>query len=94
MSHKYLLDLNEYIETRMTSLIGGAMEADVPSPERCQVEGRLAALREFQSLLCREFYPKLPKRIYRRLAASDCECSSSRRPECFPGTAAELTLRD
>jgi hypothetical protein len=77
MSHNYLLDLNQHIATRITTLTARSAKAGIPPEECCRIEGRLEVLKEFQSLLCRHYYPKLPKRLYRRLAVSACEAPAA-----------------
>ncbi len=73
MSHNYLLDLNRHIEARLTTLTAKSAKAGMPPEEYRHIEGRLEVLTQFRSLLCRQYYPKLPKRLYRRLAANFCE---------------------
>lgn len=73
MSHNYLLDLNQHIEARLTALTARSAKAGMTPEEYRRIEGRLEVLRQFRSLLCRHYYPKLPKRLYRRLAVSFCE---------------------
>ena len=77
MSHNYLLDLNQHIEARITALSERSAQEGMPPEEYRRIEGRLEVLKKFQSLLCRHYYPKLPKRLYRRLAASTCEAPAS-----------------
>ena len=77
MSHNYLLDLNQHIEARITTLSEQSAQAGMPLEEYHRIQGRLEVLKQFQSLLCRHYYPKLPKRLYRRLAASACEAPAS-----------------
>lgn len=72
MSHNYLLDLNRYIESRIASLNAASQTAAPSSEDRRRAEGRLDALEAFQALLCREYYPKLPQRLYRRLSTRAC----------------------
>lgn len=73
MSHNYLLDLDQYLDTRISSL-HTALKKAVSSPqERYRSKGRLDALEGFHSLLCREYYPKLPQRLYRRLSVKSCQ---------------------
>lgn len=73
MSHNYLLDLSEHLDARICALTGGTQRASATAEERCRSEGRIAALKEFQSMLRRDLYPRLPKRLYRRLATTACE---------------------
>lgn len=77
MSHNYLLDLNRYIEARIASLQAAAPEALEAPHVRRQHEGRMAALAAFQSLLCREYYPKLPRRLYHRFSQGACGIPAS-----------------
>ena len=72
MSHNYLLDLNHYIEARKSELTTGPENAATTLEENRQAEGRLDVLERFQSFLCQDYYPRLPKRIYRQLTASAC----------------------
>ena len=81
MSHNYLLDLSQHIDAQIASLAEKEKAAAMTSQERCRTEGRLAALRGFQSLLCREFFPKLPKRLYLRLSTNACEVPQRRDPK-------------
>ena len=73
MSHNYLLDLSEHLDARISALTGDTIKAAATAEEQCHSEGRIAALQEFQTMLRRDFYPKLPKRLYRRLATDACE---------------------
>ena len=73
MSHNYLLNLSEHIDARINELTDGSSRAAMTPEERQQTAGRLDALKEFQALLCRNFYPKLPKRLYRRILETSCE---------------------
>ena len=81
MSHNYLLDLSQHVDARITALAAKEKSNTLTSRERCRTDGRLAALRGFQSLLCREFYPKLPKRLYRQLSTAACEVPHPRKPD-------------
>ena len=72
MSHNYLLDLNQYIDMRKTSLNVATKRASSSAEERRRSEGGLDALKGFQGLLCRDFYPKLPQRLYRQFLAESC----------------------
>ena len=94
MSHNYLLDLNKYVDARITSLTGVLSDAAAPSRERCRTDGRLAALNEFRSLLCREYFPKLPKRLYRQLSEAACEALPPRGSQCAAGTIDHMTGGD
>ena len=94
MSHNYLLDLSKYVDGRIASLSGQSSNAAAPSKEHCRTDGRLAALNEFRSLLCRDYYPKLPKRLYRQLPAAACEASPSLRSQCAAGTHTHLSGGD
>ena len=81
MSHNYLLDLSEHIDARINELTAGSRKT-VETPEhRQQTAGRVDALKDFQALLCRNFYPKLPKRLYRRLSETNCTAQASRGPD-------------
>ena len=73
MSHNYLLDLSEYIDARMTSLTAGSQQAAAVPEENQRRAGRLKALKGFKMLLCQDFYPRLPKRLYRRLSENACQ---------------------
>lgn len=73
MSHNYLLDLNKHIEARIDALNQRTVKAEMSPEEYHRNEGRREALKKFQSLLCRHYYPKLPKRLYRRLTENACE---------------------
>ena len=73
MSHNYLLDLNQHIEARLATLTTRSAEAGMTPEEYRRIEGRLEVLTQFRTLLCRHYYPKLPKRLYRRLAVNFCE---------------------
>lgn len=73
MSHNYLLDLDQYLDTRISSLHTALKKAVSSSQERYRSKGRLDALEGFHSLLCREYYPKLPQRLYRRLSVKSCQ---------------------
>ncbi len=75
MSHNYLLDLNQYIDTRISSLNISTKRASSSVEERRRSEGGLDALEGFQALLCRDLYPKLPQRLYRRLMATSCRAA-------------------
>ena len=86
MSHNYLLDLDEHIGARIILLAEEARAAASTSQVRRRTEGRLAALKGFQSLLHREYLPKLPKRLYRRMSKAACEATHPREPEKTPVT--------
>ena len=73
MSHNYLLHLGEYVDTRIKSLTAESEQTPVSSEERWHQKGRLEALVGFQSLLCRDFYPRLPRRLYRTMLSQNCE---------------------
>lgn len=73
MSHNYLLDLNQYLEARLIALTEDERDQAVSTEDDCRQAGRIDALKKFQSMLCRQYYPKLPKRLYRQLAVSACE---------------------
>ncbi len=75
MSHNYLLDLSEYVDTRITALTAGSKQAVGAPEERRRTAGRLDALNGFQALLWQNFFPKLPNRLYRRLSAAAGEAS-------------------
>jgi hypothetical protein len=81
VSHNYLLDLSKYVDARIASLTGESSNAAEPPKERCRTDGRLAAMKEFQSYLCRDFYPKLPKRLYRQMSTAACGAASPRRSQ-------------
>ncbi len=73
MSHNYLLDLNQYLEARLATLTEEERDQTVSTEDYRRQAGRIDALKKFQSMLCRQYYPKLPKRLYRQLAVSACE---------------------
>ena len=73
MSHNYLLDLNQHIEARLATLTANSENTTASPEEYYRNEGRLDVLKKFQSMLCRQYYPKLPKRLYRRLTVTVCE---------------------
>ena len=75
MSHNYLLDLNQHLEARLATLSEDKRRPATRPDEYHRRLGRLDALEKFQSMLCRQFYPKLPKRLYRQLAETSCEPS-------------------
>ena len=85
MSHNYLLDLSKYVDARIASLTGESSNAAEPPKKRCRTDGRLAAMKEFQSYLCRDFYPKLPKRLYRQMSPAACEAGSPQGVQCAAG---------
>ncbi len=73
MSHNYLLDLNQYLEARLSKLSEDKRRQAASPDDYHRQAGRLDALKKFQSMLCRQYYPKLPKRLYRQLAETACE---------------------
>ena len=73
MSHNYLLDLNQHIDARVTALTEALQQKEDNLEEHYRNRGRLEVLKKFQSMLCRQYYPKLPKRLYRKLAVATCE---------------------
>jgi len=77
MSHNYLLDLDQYIDTRISSLHTASKKTVLSLQERYRSKGRLDALEGFHSLLFREYYPKLPQRLYRRLSIKSCQAPAS-----------------
>ncbi len=76
MSHNYLLDLNQYLEARLSALTEDESDQAMRPEDDYRQAGRIDALQKFQSMLCRQYYPKLPKRLYRQLAVSACEPTS------------------
>ncbi len=76
MSHNYLLDLNRYLEARLSTLTNDEDNRAAEPDDGDRRMGRLDVLKKFQSMLCNHYYPKLPKRLYRQLAATACEPSS------------------
>ena len=90
MSHNYLLNLSEYIDTRIKSLTDESEQMTVSAEEHRHREGRLEALVGFQSLLCRDFYPKLPRRLYRKMLSSTCEALLASEPEENSAAAGDI----
>jgi len=66
MSHNYLLDVFQFIEIRLASARGAAVESGGDQAAKKIVEGRIQALLEFQTFLQDTFVCKLPRRIARR----------------------------
>ena len=63
MAYVYLLDMNKFVEQRI-SRANRALEKINGSPSAKQfLEGRTSALLEFQEFLTENYIPKLPRRI-------------------------------
>ena len=63
MAYVYLLDMNKFVERRISGA-KNALENTNSSPSEKQfLEGRTSALLDFQKFLVENYIPKLPRRI-------------------------------
>lgn len=72
MSHNYLFDIRQYIDDRLKAVKCELEATSLSGEERRKAEGRLAALTAFRRFMCDTYYPRLPRRLYRKLAAEEC----------------------
>ena len=63
MAYVYLLDLQKYIDQRLTATKDELENLNRGSAERKYMEGRIGVLSEFQDFLTKNYIPKLPRRI-------------------------------
>lgn len=68
MSHNYLFVIHHFIEQQLASAAAAHKKAEDGACEKFFAEGRLNAMMEFQEYISTNINPKLPKRLYKRLA--------------------------
>jgi len=63
MAYVYLLDMNKFVERRISGAKNALENTNSGPSEKQFLEGRTSALLDFQKFLVENYIPKLPRRI-------------------------------